>query len=68
MTDTRRNTVKKLVYIVPLALLLFAATMPLHAGGKVVCVNSPENPTAVLALIGVAGACITQLRARFRNK
>ncbi len=34
--------------------LLFFVCVPLHADGG--CVNSPENPTAVLALVGSAGA------------
>lgn len=34
--------------------LLFLVTVPLHADGG--CVNSPENPTAVLAVVGSAGA------------
>ena len=33
---------------------LFLITLPLHAQGG--CVNSPENPTAVLAVVGSAGA------------
>ncbi len=37
---------------------LFLISVPLvHAqGGPTGCVNSPENPTAVLALVGSAGA------------
>ena len=33
---------------------LFLLTLPVHAQGG--CVNSPENPTAILALVGSAGA------------
>ncbi len=36
------------------ALLLLVSVPRLHAEGG--CVNSPENPTAVLALVGSAGA------------
>ena len=39
--------------------LMLLVTLPLHAQAGVVvggCVNSPENPTAVLAVIGSAGA------------
>ena len=34
--------------------LLFLVTVPAHATGG--CVNSPENPTAILAVVGSAGA------------
>lgn len=34
--------------------LLFLVTTGLHAQSG--CVNSPENPTAVLAVVGSAGA------------
>ena len=33
---------------------LFLATLPMYAQGG--CVNSPENPTAILAVVGSAGA------------
>ena len=39
--------------------LLFLVSVPfVHAQGTPItgCVNSPENPTAVLALVGSAGA------------
>lgn len=55
-----------------LALLLLAAvavvgvTVPLHAQGG--CVNSPENPTVVLGLIGAAGASFASARARIRSR
>ena len=37
---------------------LFLITLPLHAqnGNVGGCINSPENPTAVLAVVGSAGA------------
>jgi XrtJ-associated TM-motif-TM protein len=59
--------VKKLGYILPVALLILAATVPVHAqdGG---CVDSPENPTAILALVGMAAVGINQLRARFGGR
>jgi XrtJ-associated TM-motif-TM protein len=40
--------------------LFLLAAFPLHAQGG--CVDSPENPTAVLGLIGVAGACYVPVR------
>jgi XrtJ-associated TM-motif-TM protein len=59
--------VKKLGYILPVALLILAATVRAHAqdGG---CVDSPENPTAILALAGMASIGINQLRNRFRGR
>ena len=44
---------KSLLSFLGLALLLTVA-LPLHAQGG--CENSPENPTAILAVVGSAGA------------
>jgi XrtJ-associated TM-motif-TM protein len=44
--------------------LLLAAALPLHAQDG--CVTSPENPTAILAVIGTAGAFFTTARARIK--
>jgi XrtJ-associated TM-motif-TM protein len=52
--------------------LLFAgmavmlAALPVYAQGG--CVNSPENPTVVLALVGSAGAFVASARARFKAR
>lgn len=46
--------------------LLFAVALPLHAQGG--CVNSPENPTAVLAIVGSAGAFFASARARIKAR
>jgi XrtJ-associated TM-motif-TM protein len=51
--------------LLSLALAALAAPALLHAQGG--CVNSPENPTSILALIGIAGAAVTTFRARRRN-
>ena len=58
---------KKFVYLVPVALFILAATLPLHAQEG--CVDSPENPTVVLGLI-VSGASIgfIQLRNHIRAR
>ena len=57
---------KKLGYILPVALLvLVATTVRAQDGG---CVDSPENPTAILALVGMAAVGINQLRARFGGR
>jgi XrtJ-associated TM-motif-TM protein len=61
--------VKKLRYMLPFALLVLAATLRLHAQeGDGGCVDSPENPTAILALVGVAAAGLNQLRIRLRRR
>ena len=48
------------------AAFMFLITLPLHAqnGHVVGCVNSPENPTAVLAVVGSAGAFFFSRRRR----
>jgi XrtJ-associated TM-motif-TM protein len=46
------------------ALVLVA--VPLHA--QIGCVDSPENPTAVLALVGGAGALYSAVRARTKAR
>ena len=48
--------------------LLFLVTAPLHAQGSGGggCVNSPENPTAVLAAVGSAGVFFFS-RGKFRR-
>jgi len=46
------------------ALFLLAA-LPLSAQSG--CTDSPENPTAVLGLIGIAGACYAPLKAKLTS-
>jgi XrtJ-associated TM-motif-TM protein len=46
--------------------LLCTVTLPLQAQGG--CVTSPENPTAVLAVIGSAGAFIVSVRDRIKAR
>jgi XrtJ-associated TM-motif-TM protein len=50
-------------------LVAFAAVTPAFAqgGGVDTCKNSPENPTAILALIGSAGGALVALRTRLRR-
>ncbi len=53
------------------ALALIAFTATAHAQGGTVssgCASSPENPTALLALVGSAGAAWSALRQRIRRK
>jgi XrtJ-associated TM-motif-TM protein len=56
---------KKLVLFAAFVVVVAVAT-PLNAQSG--CVNSPENPTALLAVVGSAGAFIAAARARFRRK
>lgn len=44
--------------ITRLSLLVLACAAPLAAHAQNGCVNSPENPTALLALVGVAAAVV----------
>ena len=46
--------------------LLFAVTRPLHAQSG--CTDSPENPTAVLALVGSAGAFFASARRHLKAR
>jgi XrtJ-associated TM-motif-TM protein len=47
--------------VVTVAILALVCPVMLAQGG---CVNSPENPTALLALVGAAGAVVARLRSR----
>jgi XrtJ-associated TM-motif-TM protein len=53
-----------LALVASAALLLVA--LPLNA--QTGCVNSPENPTVVLALVGSAGAFLASARARIKAR
>jgi XrtJ-associated TM-motif-TM protein len=56
---------KKLkVLLWSVAVLLIA--VPLHAQSG--CTDSPENPTAVLAVVGSAGALFSTIRARMKAR
>jgi XrtJ-associated TM-motif-TM protein len=56
---------KKLGWLAAVALVLVVAA-PVYAQNG--CVNSPENPTAVLALVGGASALLVTARNRMRRK
>jgi len=47
--------------VVVVIAFVLACPVMLAQGG---CVNSPENPTALLALVGAAGAVVARLRSR----
>ena len=57
---------KKLSYWLVASTLLFSVALPLHAQNG--CVTSPENPTAVLAVVGSAGAFFASARARIKSR
>lgn len=48
-----------------LPVVLLLAALPVHAQGG--CVDSPENPTAVLGLIGVAGALVVPVKNKLMS-
>jgi XrtJ-associated TM-motif-TM protein len=53
-----------LMFLSCACLLLIAA--PLHAQSG--CTDSPENPTVVLALVGSAGAFVSNVRSRLKAR
>jgi XrtJ-associated TM-motif-TM protein len=55
----------KLTVLILGVLVCFIAVPAFAQGG---CVNSPENPTAILALVGSAGGFLVAARGRFRRK
>jgi XrtJ-associated TM-motif-TM protein len=56
---------KSLLVFLGLA-LLFSLALPLHAQDG--CTDSPENPTAILAVVGSAGAFFVSARARLKGR
>jgi XrtJ-associated TM-motif-TM protein len=56
---------KKLPLVVAAVGLLLVSS-PLFAQNG--CLDSPENPTAILAVAGSAGALLVAVRDRFRRK
>ncbi len=57
MTPTRRS----------LSIATFLLLFPVLAHAQGGCVNSPENPTVVLFLIGSASAAVASIRRRIRS-
>jgi XrtJ-associated TM-motif-TM protein len=57
---------KKSTLLFAASAVMLASALPAFAQGG--CVNSPENPTVVLALVGSAGAFVASARARFRAR
>jgi XrtJ-associated TM-motif-TM protein len=56
----------KFRYDVLLAIALFACAFPLRA--QTGCVDSPEDPTVVLALVGSAGVLLSIVRGRLKGR
>jgi len=54
----------KNTFRISLFILILLTTAIAHGQGG--CVDSPENPTALLAVIGGAAACVVSIRNRFR--
>jgi XrtJ-associated TM-motif-TM protein len=51
------------------SIALLSVALPLYGqDGPGGCVNSPENPTAILAVVGSAGALVASLRARIKAR
>ena len=46
--------------------MFFAVALPLHA--QVGCLDSPENPTAILAVVGSAAAFCASARMRIKAR
>jgi XrtJ-associated TM-motif-TM protein len=56
----------KLSKVMLFVLVALVATASAVAQGG--CVNSPENPTAILAIVGSAGGVVMALRSRFAGR
>jgi XrtJ-associated TM-motif-TM protein len=57
---------KRSIYLFLGCGLVLLVALPLRA--QTGCTDSPENPTAVLALVGGAGALFSAVRARIRAR
>ena len=57
----------KITFPIALAVLVFFALAPVAAVAQGGCVDSPENPNVVLALVGGASAAVSILRTRFKR-
>lgn len=57
---------KKLWLLLPILALLVTVATPAFATDG--CVQSPENPTAILAMVGSAGALFVSVRARIKSR
>jgi XrtJ-associated TM-motif-TM protein len=63
------KTESKLRFGLSMGVVLAAMAVPAVAqSGNVGCKNSPENPTAILALVGSAGGALVAVRSRLRRR
>lgn len=62
---------KKFSKVIPVLVMIGLGVLAAHAQGGTVedgCVNSPENPTALLAVVGSLGAATAVVRARWSGR
>jgi XrtJ-associated TM-motif-TM protein len=59
---------KKTWFLLAGIALVSSVALPLYGQGPDGCVNSPENPTAILAVVGSAGAFFVSVRARIKAR
>lgn len=57
---------KRIFLFVLVCAAVFVTPTALYSQGG--CVNSPESPTAILAIVGTAGGFFVLARARFRAR
>ena len=58
----------KMMRAVCIVAMVSAFVIPAVAFGQSGCTDSPENPTALLALVGGLGGAVSMLRSRLRKK
>lgn len=66
MNKVIRISQSRSVRVALLAMTLLAVPMMAHA--QTGCTDSPENPTAVLAIVGFAGAFFASARRRLKAR
>jgi XrtJ-associated TM-motif-TM protein len=57
---------RKAIWVILGVAIVAAVALPLQA--QTGCTDSPENPTAVLALVGGAGALFSAVRSRLKER
>jgi len=57
---------KKFLLLLIGIVLLSSVALPVYAQDG--CIQSPENPTAILAMVGSAGAFFVSVRARIKAR
>ena len=59
---------KSSLYLLGIALLFAVALPAFGQDGPGGCLESPENPTAILGIVGSAGALFMSVRARIKGR